>query len=271
VLEEQRAARAAAIAERHEKQIARIDREGPSTRSAHLRARHERIAALHRRLQQRHLAAAQVHLDFADRLARFRNRVDPTAARPQILSAVASTLGASGVGITVLDSGKREAVRAASNPTAAAAMDLEYTLGEGPGRDAAARHDVVVAGSDELRARWPRWGPAVAELGVHSVASAPLRSGSRNLGAVTAFDAPPQHRLDELAGVLLVPEYNLGLPLLVDADVQAVVHQAAGMTAVQQGCDVDDALALIRAHAYASNRSAEDVAAQIVNRQLRLD
>jgi ANTAR domain-containing protein len=144
-------------------------------------------------------------------------------------------------------------------------------LGEGPGRDAAARHHVVAAASDELVARWSRYGPAVAELGVHSVASAPLRGGSRNLGAVTAFDAPPEHRLDELAGVLLLPVYNLGLPLLVDADVQAVVHQAAGMTAVQQGCGIDDAIALIRAHAFASNRSSAHVAAQIVNRRLRLD
>lgn len=132
-------------------------------------------------------------------------------------------------------------------------MDLEYTLGEGPGGTR------------------PRYGPAVADLGVHSVASAPLRRGSHHLGAVTAFDAPAENRLGELAGVLLLPEYNFGLPLVAEADAQAVVHQAAGMIAAQHECGVDDALALIRAHAFASNRGTEHVAARIVGRELRLD
>ena len=48
------------------------------------------------------------------------------------------------------------------------------------------------------------------------------------------------------------------------------MNQAAGMVSVQCDCGVADALALIRAHAYAEDRSVESVARDIVGRRLRL-
>jgi len=271
-LEEQRAARVAAIAERHERRLAQTELDDRPVRAGSARAHHQHMAALNRRMQQRHLAAAQMHSCYADRLARWRENADPHAGRPLFLSAVASTLGAMGVAVTLLDSQEFEAVRAASNAIAGAAMDVEYTLREGPGHDAAIqRRPVTAASGDELLARWPRYGPAVAELGIHTVAAAPVRRGSHHFGALTAFDGPPDQPLDDLASTLLLAEQDIGFSLLTEADVQPVIHQAAGMIAARRGCDVLDALALIRAHAFATGDPTSHVAAAIVDRQLHLD
>jgi hypothetical protein len=52
---------------------------------------------------------------------------------------------------------------------------------------------------------------------------------------------------------------------------QAVVHHASGMTAVQLGVTVDEALLRLRAFAFAADRALADVAADIVKRRLRLE
>lgn len=53
-------------------------------------------------------------------------------------------------------------------------------------------------------------------------------------------------------------------------DLRALVHQAAGMVSVQLDCPVDDALELIKAHAFAEGTSAQAVAARITRGELRL-
>jgi hypothetical protein len=49
------------------------------------------------------------------------------------------------------------------------------------------------------------------------------------------------------------------------------VSQATGMLVAQLGVEPAEALVRLRAHAYATNRSATDVARDILDRQLRLD
>jgi len=50
-----------------------------------------------------------------------------------------------------------------------------------------------------------------------------------------------------------------------------VVHQASGMVAAQLSVPIDEALSLIRAHAFVVGRSVSDVARDVVERRLRLD
>jgi AmiR/NasT family two-component response regulator len=52
---------------------------------------------------------------------------------------------------------------------------------------------------------------------------------------------------------------------------RAVVHQATGMVAVQASVDVADAVALVRAYAFSTNRPIGDVAADVVGGGLRFD
>ncbi len=55
-----------------------------------------------------------------------------------------------------------------------------------------------------------------------------------------------------------------------DRDLRPVVHQAAGMLCVQASCTIADALALIRARAFADDATVEATASQIVSGRLRL-
>jgi hypothetical protein len=50
---------------------------------------------------------------------------------------------------------------------------------------------------------------------------------------------------------------------------RAVVHQATGMVLVQAAVTVDDAIALLRAYAFSSDRPISDVAADVVRGHLR--
>jgi hypothetical protein len=106
------------------------------------------------------------------------------------------------------------------------------------------------------------------------------------LGALTVFDPPHDSApdleafsaaADMLAASLSPAAGGDGAggdgtwpPPLTQADPWSAVNQAAGMVSVQCDCRVADALALIRAYAYAEDRSVESVADDIIERRLRL-
>lgn len=239
------------------------------------------VAAIHRRSQRRDLAAARLNAAYAARLR--HSAGEPGRSRAAaFVAAVASVSGGTRVVFTVSGRGQTEALVAASDSVASAAHDLERACGEGPAMDAMARCGLVrVPG--ELATVWPLYGPAVNRLGVDAVSAAPLCLDGRCFGSVTALDPQRDGRspgmgADQLADALVwtllardVPADGDGLPAipLFDGD-QAVVHQAAGMVAAQSGVDIPDALALLRARAYADNQPVATVAAQVVGRQLRL-
>ena len=58
---------------------------------------------------------------------------------------------------------------------------------------------------------------------------------------------------------------------LINAEAhRAEVHQAAGVTAVQLGIDVDDALIRIRSHAFAISKTVAHVSQETLAHRLRL-
>src|SRR5215831_6587126 len=62
----------------------------------------------------------------------------------------------------------------------------------------------------------------------------------------------------------------VALPLFGEAGFPAVVHRAAGMVSEQCGCEITDALALLRARAFSTGRSAQEIAAGVLCGELRL-
>jgi hypothetical protein len=61
----------------------------------------------------------------------------------------------------------------------------------------------------------------------------------------------------------------LGAELEIGTNFQFVVHQAAGMVAVQLGVGVAEATLRLRAHAFSTDRLVADVARDVVARRLR--
>jgi len=277
--ERRRAARAADIAARCEEQSAA----GPDD----LRSLNTRMAVLHWQMQARHRMSAalqEVHAIRMEGWAEGRGR----AFRPVFMSAVAAAMGVSSAAATLRGRRAAAVVAAASDALARAAHDLEVALGEGPGVTAmtAGVHVSAVGGS--LPDRWPLYGPAIGELGVRAVVAVPLRHASGCIGTLCAYSPEPVlpdsvvaaagRVADAVTHTMLLPPPDLtadgdvrDVPLFGEIDYQAVVHQAAGMVAVQCGCGIDDAERLLRARAFADGRPVEEVALSVLRRETRLD
>lgn len=259
---ERNAARAAGIAARHERLVV----EG----KARLRRLHGEMAAMQRRVEHLHRDVATIHRNEAARLADHATR----AARdlgPDLLGTVAAELRARGTALTLLGVARHDESATASDPFAANAQDLEFTLGEGPAHDAVRIRKPVVFGEDVVPARWARYSPAVTELGVRSIAAAPMCLRTRCFGVLTVFDPPGGVTLGHVAGAAraLIPTLLLGGgdgPLPAEDDL-TVVHQATGMIATRLRCSTADALDALRARAFAENQTVGALARRVVDRQ----
>jgi hypothetical protein len=200
------------------------------------------------------------------------------------MSVVAETLDARAVGLSLLGSDRTEKAVVASNTVATAAQELEFTFGEGPAHDAARNRELVVTTEEALPARWAQYSPAVARLGVRAVDAAPMCVNEACFGVLTVFDPPGVDvaaratTLTRVTDALVHTELpGFGGPdldensLFADGDHRAVAHQAAGMITEQLGCSVADALAVLRASAFAGDEPADVVARRVLRRELTFD
>jgi hypothetical protein len=194
----------------------------------------------------------------------------------------AEVLGVSGVAVSVLASGGGDVV---TDGLSVRLDDLQFTLGEGPGMDAAASGELVL--EPDLDAvpvqRWPVFTPAALELGVRAVFAVPLQIGAIRVGVLLAQrDAPGSMDGGVLTDLLIfagaATEALLGSvpggsePLWLSGQqsgYRAEVHQATGMISVQLGVSQSEALVRLRAHAFSERRAVAEVAADVVARRMR--
>ncbi|QCX74181.1 hypothetical protein C9F11_02390 [Streptomyces sp. YIM 121038] len=170
--------------------------------------------------------------------------------------------------------------------------ELQFTLGEGPGPDAAhAGAPVLEPVLSQVRPdRWPALLPAAQRLGVRGVCCFPLGLGAARLGILTLLcdgehGLSNQQLLDAntLSAALTAALMNGNGPTHggntgddgqlwpIDGLHRAVVHQATGMISVQLGVSMVEALVRLRAFAFGSERPVGDVADDVVARRLRFD
>ena len=172
--------------------------------------------------------------------------------------------------------------------------ELQFTLGEGPCLDSVARRGPILVAdlTDPHETRWPVYGPAMLAHHIRGVFAMPVVVAGEHVGALDLFRAQPG-RLEgeQFAGAIAAAELA-GIPVLdlLDVDLTAAVDdprsngwaelhtlfraevsQATGMLVAQLGVDPAEALVRLRAHAYATGRSATDVARDILDRRLRLE
>ncbi|MFC4784340.1 GAF and ANTAR domain-containing protein [Nocardioides sp. MAHUQ-72] len=206
---------------------------------------------------------------------------------PRMCRAAARELGAAGVGVSVMTPQGDPAVLATSGVEVDTLEQLQFTLGEGPCLDSLTLGRPVLTPDlvDAARTRWPGYAPAVQEHSVNAVFAFPLQLGAAQLGAMDVYRdragslTPTEIRLAvafaEAAMVTLldaqeqtgpdVPAFGTAL------DGRFVVFQAQGMVQVQLGVSLEEALARLRAHAYATGRTLSDVAADVAARRLKLE
>jgi hypothetical protein len=175
--------------------------------------------------------------------------------------ACAEVLPVDGAGISLCASSDRRLPLGASDPASAEAERLQFTVGEVPCLTSHATGDIVIAGAATMRIRWPGYyDTRVTHTPIRGTISLPLRDELHGIGALDLYVVPPR-------------EVGAG-PAWLDASAaerRSAVWQAIGFVNSALGVPSPDALALLRAHAHADGQSLDDLAAQVLSRQVPVE
>lgn len=198
-----------------------------------------------------------------------------------------------GAGISVLADPALRVPLGASDPDAATAERLQFTLGVGPCLLAHATGESVVADDGMFAARWPQlYDELTAHTPYRAVIAVPLRHQFRGLGALDlhlsgtpdlstrTWDAA-YTIADEIVAALVARTgrrdrrfATTGDPPWLDspsAHRRQQVWMAVGMISVHLDTDTTDALAVLRAHAFVRGVDLDDLAEDLTSRRIPID
>lgn len=204
-----------------------------------------------------------------------------------LVEGCAEALDAVGVGLALADEQGLVGVVAATAGAGRTGEDLQFSLGEGPCQLASRSRQFVSAPALAQDDRWVQYAAEASRVGIGAAFSVPLLVGAVLVGVLDVYRVEPgplPHALlpvlelygEAATAVLLLladADGHAGGPaeLAELADIRPIVHQAAGMVAVQLDVDLTTALLRLRAHAFSSGRPMRDLAADVVARRLTLD
>ena len=201
----------------------------------------------------------------------------------------AEILGVSGVGLTLLDGVHLYGQLAASDDIAVGLEWTEFALGEGP-RATAARTGSAVLEGDITAAedRYPLFAQAARLLGANAIFIFPVGSSLSVLATLSLYNCTSGDlsRAQFVAASMLAAAAAPMILSATSADTtgEAVphelsrvgrdrdsVHLASGLVAEQLHVSMADALAALRARAWATNQPLLELSAAVIERRLRLD
>ncbi|KQP70576.1 transcriptional regulator [Microbacterium sp. Leaf288] len=210
-----------------------------------------------------------------------------TAGDDDLCSPLRAAVSMAGAVVSTLGSPMGSETVCASTKLGARIDEIQIDLGEGPSWEAL-RTRLPVTASDlqvDGGALWPGTWAALRELDVGALFAFPLFVSTLGIGSIALYSLTARElsdadieRMSRLAaivsGTLLRRALNrLDRPNDDGEDEpysRREVHQATGMVAARNRIGVDDALLILRGHAYAAGRSVRDVAADVIARRLDL-
>ena len=201
----------------------------------------------------------------------------------RICTAAARALPAAGSGVTLMDGESLPATTVAvSSERFRLLEELQFALGEGPSIDAYARRGPVLEPQllvDGME-RWPAYTQAARQHGVRAVFAFPLQVGAARLGVLGIYrdeqgTLGPEGVSDALGfarlclSTLLVGQFDgadgrLEYGLTEAVRERSEVYQAQGAVMIQLGSTLPEAMARLRAYAYARDLVLIDVARDVV-------
>lgn len=198
--------------------------------------------------------------------------------------AVRAIPGADGAGLTLIEDNRGDTI-VATAPFVRAVDDIQYGIREGPCISAAAEARTMRSGSLGGEQRWPRFGPRVSRLGVHSVLSLPLVTPDGVFGAMNVY-AHAKNAFDERAAELgelfatpaaiavqnaqvLEQAKRLAATLQAVLTNRAIIDQALGIIRSRSGCTSDEAYQRLREMSQSSDTKLVVVAQSIVGEAVR--
>ena len=198
--------------------------------------------------------------------------------------AVDAIPGADGAGLTLLEDNRADTIVATAE-FVRHVDDIQYAMGEGPCISAARESRTFTSGSLGGEHRWPRFGPRVARLGVHSVLSLPLVTPDGVFGAMNVYahakGAFDDHSVNvgELFSVpaaiavqnaqVLAQAKRLATNLQAALASRAVIDQAMGIVMSRTGCTAPEAFERLKARSQAEHVKVSAVAQSVVDAAVR--
>ena len=209
-------------------------------------------------------------------LARSLAGIDGDMPMPsRLCRACVEILGAQSGALTITASPEERLTISTSDGISAGIEHTEDLLGEGPGRQALNENRIVVTEIDGGR---PTDGafPVFSQLvgmasGPATFYAVPMRVAGRVVGVLTLY-ATGGRLARELDDAQFLAD-AVGLALLGEIDTfdwsaRSTIHQATGMVTAQLRISPADALAVLRAHAFAHSTTLDAVAHDIVARRM---
>ena len=204
-------------------------------------------------------------------------------ALDRLCRCAADELGLAGAAVTLVPTAGAHAISAASNPETRQHEEEQFGVGEGPTQDVFSTSSPVLVSDLEVTGagRWPGYAPAASAVGVRAVFALPLQIGAVTLGVLTLYGPDPRifSRTEmrtalmfaELATEMIMDNSMTEPAVGLDPDHHAAmaihghIYQAQGMTMVDLGVSLPEALARMRAHAYATGQELADLATDIID------
>lgn len=243
------------------------------------------------------LNAEQLVSDLADlsgSLGELSSLVSGSMALEDLLAKVATSAtravpGADGAGITLLRVDETENLveaLAASTQFVSDIDDIQYrVVREGPCITAALERQTVRSGELTTDTRWPRFGPRIGRMGVHSVLSLPLLLPGQVVGAINVyahakdvFDEHAAEMGEAFAGPAAVAVHNaqvLAATMRLTTQLQTallsrpVIDQAIGLIRGRSGGSAEEAFDRLRTTSQAENIRVTLVAQRLVDEAVR--
>ena len=243
------------------------------------------------------LSAEQSRSDYADlqdSLGDLSSLVSGATGLHALLERVATFAtnaipGADGAGVTLLrmDGDKSHIEALAASAQFVAEIDqVQYeVLNEGPCITAAREGRTVRSGSLGGEKLWPRFGPRVGRMGVHSVLSLPLLLPSHTVGAINVYarakDVFDDHaaRLGELFATpaavavhnaqVLTRAQELTAQLQAALSTRPIIDQAVGILRARTGYSPEDAFTRLREMSQSEQIKVAVVAQRLVDEAVR--
>jgi hypothetical protein len=209
-------------------------------------------------------------------LAQTLAETDPGMPMPsRLCRACVEIFGAQSGALTVAAAPDERLTVSTSDGLSGEIESLEDVLGEGPGRLAFTQDRIVIAQvdrHDEVAAAFPVFSQLVETItGPATFVAVPLHVDGRVVGVLSLYfttgrltrEEADMQVLADAVGLALVDELDS-----LDWSVRSRIHQATGMVTAQLRIVPEDALAILRAHAFVDSTTLEAVADEVVGRRL---
>ncbi|MBO0679068.1 GAF and ANTAR domain-containing protein [Mycolicibacterium sp. S2-37] len=217
-----------------------------------------------------------------------------TEAADRLCEACVMLFDVDAAAISIVFDGINKGTLGSSDEPARRFDEVQFVVGEGPCLETVTtRVPVSITDlADPAETRWPAYGRAMLAYDIRGIHAMPVAVAGEYIGALDLFTYQPGTlNSTQLSGAIAAAELA-AVPLLdlltdelraaVDepghnawAELNALsrveVSQATGMLVALLSIDPAEALVRLRAHAYATGRTATDVARDILDGRLTLE